>query len=226
MNNRRDFLKTIPVAAAGVLATGGLAATARPVIQTSIDIRQRDAFPAATVYSHLGETLQFYEDLIRGRVSMVNFMSIADEVAFPVTAFMAKVADELGDRLGRDVFIHSITSDPRRDTPRALAAFAREFGDRDGWRFVTSSPEETVALSTRLYRHPPARVATTKKVDIVFYGNGAAGVWGTFPVDIDPADAAERIGWVMPRERGARLRRAGPRRRDEATEVMSHNREL
>ncbi len=224
MHNRREFLKTVPVAAAGCLAVGALEATARPVIQTSIDIRQRDAFPAATVYSHLGETLQFYENLIRGRVSMVNFMSIADEAAFPVTAFMAKVADQLGDRLGRDVFIHSITSDPQRDTPKALLAFAREFGVRDGWRFVTSSQEETVALSTRLYRHPPARVATTKKVDVVFYGNGVAGVWGTFPVNIDPADAADRISWVMPRERAAGLRRAGPRRLDEGADTVSHNR--
>lgn len=225
MTDRRKFLTTMPIAAAGAVAVGSAAAKAPP-IRTEIDVRQRDAFPAVTVYSHLGETLRFYDDLILNKVVMVNFMSIKDEATFPVTKFIASVADRLGDKLGRDVFIHSISVDPENDTPKKLLAFSKQFGMRDGWRFLTSSKEETAALSTRLYRHPPQHSAgAAKKVDIVFYGNGAAGVWGTYPVNIDPADAAERMSWVMPRERVAELRQAGPRRVD-AANAISHNREI
>lgn len=227
MTDRRKFFTALPVAAVGVAATGAVAEAKAPETQTTIDITKRDAFPAAEVFSHLGEKLRFYEDLIDNKVVMVNFMSIESEKEFPITKFMASVADQLGDKLGREVFINSITTDPERDTPKALLAFAKKFGMRDGWRFVTTTNDEVKALSTRLYRHPTHSLSgKPRKVDIVFYGNGGAGVWGTFPTDIQASDAASRIAWVMPRERRAELKQAGPRRLDAATGVVSHNREI
>lgn len=231
MTDRRKFLTGVTAAAAGAMAVETGKAAARPAVpleRTVIDKRKRDSFPAANVTSHLGESLRFYEDLIHDKVVMVNFMSIATEEMFPVTQFIASVAEQLGDRLGRDVFINSVTSDPERDTPRALLDFAKSYGLRDGWRFLTTSTEETTALSLRMYRRRPdlAQQGRAKKVDIVFYGNGSAGVWGTFPVDINPADAASRMSWVMPRERGVGLRRAGPRKLATASPQVSTNREI
>lgn len=227
MTDRRKFLSTLPIAAVGVAATGSIAEAKTPEIQTTIDITKRDAFPAAEVYSHLGEKLRFYEDLIENKVVMVNFMSIESEEQFPITRFIASVADQLGDKLGRDVFINSVTTDPQHDTPKALLAFAKKIGMRDGWRFVTTTNDEVKALSTRLYRHAPHSLSgKPRKVDIVFYGNGGAGVWGTFPTDIQASDAASRLAWVMPRERRADLKQAGPRRLDVAASALSHNREI
>ncbi|HBS33043.1 MAG TPA: hypothetical protein DEA40_15110 [Parvularcula sp.] len=230
MTDRRKFLTTLPAAAAGVAATGSVAQAAVPSVpeaQTTIDITKRDAFPAAEVYSHLGEKLRFYEDLIENKIVMVNFMSIESEKDFPISKFIASVADQLGDKLGREIFINSITTDPAKDTPKALLAFAKKFGMRDGWRFITSTNEEVKALSTRLYRHPAHSITgKPRKVDIVFYGNGKAGVWGTFPTDIQPSDAAGRLAWVMPRERRAELTQAGPRRLDANAGLVSHNREI
>ena len=227
MTDRRKFFTTLPAAAAGVAVTGSIAEAKAPDAQTTIDVTKRDAFPAAEVYSHLGEKLRFYEDLIENKVVMVNFMSIESEKEFPITKFIASVADQLGDKLGRDVFINSVTTDPQNDTPKALLAFARKHGMREGWRFVTTTNDEVKALSTRLYRHPPHSLSgKPRKVDIVFYGNGAAGVWGTFPTDIQATDAASRLAWVMPRERVAELKQAGPRRLDAAAGAVSHNREI
>lgn len=227
MTDRRKFLTTLPAAAAGVAATVSVAQAAVPAAIPVIDIEKRDAFPIAEVYSHLGEKLRFYEDLVENKVVMVNFMSIESEKDFPITKFIASVADELGDKLGRDVFINSITTDPARDTPKALLAFAKKFGLRDGWRFVTTTNEEVQALTTRLYRHPAHSTSgKPRKVDIVFYGNGGAGVWGTFPTSIQPNDAAGRMAWVMPRERRAELKQAGPRRLNADAGTVSHNREI
>lgn len=228
MTDRRKFLKTLPAAAAGAAVTGSVAQAQTPETQTTIDIGVRDAFPAAEVYSHLGEKLRFYEDVIENKVVIVNFMSIKSEEEFPITKFIASVADELGAKLGRDVFINSITTDPENDTPKALLAFAKKQGVmRDGWRFLTTTNAETVALTTRLYRHPPHNLSgKPRTIDVVFYGNGGAGVWGTFPTGIQPSDAAGRLSWVMPRERQAGLKQAGPRRTDIGTGVVSHNREI
>lgn len=229
MTDRRKFFSMLPAAAAGVAATGSVAQAKVnvPEANTTIKVGERDAFPAANVYSHLGENLRFYEDLIENKVVLVNFMSIETEDAFPITKFIASVADELGAKLGKEVFINSITTDPAKDTPKALLAFAKKFGVRDGWRFLTTTNEETIALTTRLYRHTPHNTSgKARTVDIVFYGNGKDGVWGTFPTGIQPSDAAQRVTWVMPRERPVGLKQAGPRRLDAAAGAVSHNREV
>lgn len=227
MTDRRKFLAAAPAAAAGAVLTGSVVQAKSPEVQSVIDTAQRDAFPEATVFSQFGEKLNFYNDLIKDKIVMVNFMTIQSEEQFPMSQFMASVADNLGDKLGKSVFINSITLDPKSDTPKDLLAFAKKVGLREGWRFLTTTPSETMALSTRLYRHPPHNLSgKAKKVDIVFYGNGGAGLWGTFPTGISPADAASRISWVMPKERSAELRRAGPRPLDAAGPMHSTNRDI
>jgi hypothetical protein len=65
-------------------------------------------------------------------------------------------------------------------------------------------------------------------VDVVFYGNGSAGLWGSFPWDIRADDAANRVTWVMPQAApkvGEKLRRAGPRVFD-MKDTRNHNREV
>jgi hypothetical protein len=72
-------------------------------------------------------------------------------------------------------------------------------------------------MTKRIYHsHDHEPVKTERKnpaVDIVFYGNAAAGLWSTFPVDINPDDAVRRVGWVLPgKSSDGSLNRAGPRR--------------
>lgn len=238
MIKRRNILKSISAGAMGLVALGSAAISVRAGWSDKkpppprIDPLERDAFPDVEVLAHTGERLRFYEDLIKDRIVMVNFMSIRGEAYFPVTANLAKVAERLGDKLGREVFMNSITRDLVYDTPERLKAFAEAHGARPGWRFLTASQPVTTALATRLYRclsdpDTICRPAGTKKfVDLVFYGNGAIGLWGAFPGLIDPDDAAQRITWVMPGQKPVGpLRRAGPRRFD-ANQRISHNREI
>ncbi len=243
MEERRKFLKSLGATTVGATAAGvagslavdanGEAAATTPAAPVKIDPRLRDAFPDVEVTAHTGEKFRFYDDLIRDKVVMINFMSTRNEQGFPVTAKMADIAAQLGDRLGKDVFIISISRDPAYDTPRRLAAFAQKHGVGKGWYLVTGTYAAAGALETRMYRHKHESGALTsalctgrdRKVDIVFYGNGGAGVWGTFPVDIRPDDAATRITWVMPGKMPTGApRRAGPRRLN-AAERLSHNRD-
>jgi protein SCO1/2 len=196
-----------------------------------IDPRERDAFPDVEVVAHTGERLRFYEDLVKDKIALVNFMSIRGEAFFPVTANLAKVAERLGDRLGRDVLMSSITRDIGYDTPQRLKAFADAHRVPRGWRFLTGTQSVTTALATRLYRclSSPDTICRApgnrKFVDVVFYGNGGIGLWSAFPGLIDPDDAASRIAWVMPGQKPTGpIRRAGPRRLS-ANERSSHNRE-
>jgi cytochrome oxidase Cu insertion factor (SCO1/SenC/PrrC family) len=227
--NRRKFLAAMPVAAAlGMAAKSALGAEQRtePAAEgAKIDPRKRDAFPDVEVIAHTGERFRFYEDLIKNRIVLVNFMSIRGEDHYPITANLAKVARRLHDKLGGGrVLINSVTRDPDHDTPERLKDFAEAHGVVPGWRLLTGSRHMTDTLALRLYRHHP-HGGYRRVVDVVFYGNGGIGVWGAFPGLIDPDDAATRVTWLMPKKRPAVLRRAGPRR-VAAPGKSSDNREL
>ena len=169
------------------------------------------AIPDVMVVTHDGRLARFYSELISDQVVMINFMSIRNEAKLPISQKMAAIAKRLGPKLGRDIQIISITSDPNADTPEKLAAFHKELGGYEGWTFVTTPPESADALAQRFYRHG-RNVALGGRIDIVQYGNAKVGLWGTFPWDVQVEDAATRVSWVMPSEVAqGEPRRAGPR---------------
>jgi cytochrome oxidase Cu insertion factor (SCO1/SenC/PrrC family) len=168
-------------------------------------------FPNVLVCTHEGREALFYRDLIQGKTVMVNFMSIAGEAANPVTANLARVQAALGDRLGRDAFLVSITIDPERDTPRALRDFAARHGARPGWLFLTGEPAAIELLRGSLFAHPGPHGATHVEdcsLGMVRYGNDAAGLWGSTPAISSAAGLADRLSWVA-----AGRRAEGPPRR-------------
>ncbi len=172
----------------------------------------RGAVPDVTVMTHEGKSMKLYSDLIQDRVVTINFMSIAHESQFPVSRRLSEVAGLLGDRLGRDAFMISITTDPDNDTVEALAAFHRQMGGHAGWTFARVPKQAAALVAQRFYRHG-RDVAAGGRIDIIQYGNAKAGLWGAFPWDIQPRDAAERVTWVMPQAvPQGEPRRAGPRR--------------
>src|SRR5438105_3549747 len=94
-------------------------------------------FPNVPVDTHEGRRVMFYDDLIRDRLVIINFMSIGHDANYPVARNLVEVQRLLGYRLGRDAFLYSVTVDPRRDTVAALRAFAAAAGAGPGWVFLT-----------------------------------------------------------------------------------------
>jgi protein SCO1/2 len=166
-------------------------------------------FPNVVVVTHEGRRALFYNDLLRGRVVLVNCMSIANDAAYPVTENLARVQRLLGERAGRDVFIYSITVDPVRDTPRALAEFAEARGVGPGWLFLTGTSETVDTLRGRLFADAGGHAhhkggAQDCSMGLVRYGNEAVGVWGSVPAKTDPEWIVRRLSWVTPREHAPR----------------------
>src|SRR5213592_3617451 len=52
------------------------------------------------------------------------------------TQNLVQVQKLLADRVGRDLFMYSITLDPKQDTPEVLNAYAKTFGVGPGWKFL------------------------------------------------------------------------------------------
>ncbi len=191
--------------------------------QKIIDRVHNQGFPDVVVTAHTGQRHRFFDELVRDRLVLINFMSTRGEAEFPITANMAKLVHGFADRIGRDLFALSISYDPEFDTPDRLAEHASHFNAPPGWQFVSAAPEDIVALSYRLYR-TEGRPQRRMHADLIHYGNAQVGLWGTLSAEISDLEfAMARISSVFPGQVVAgELRRAGPRRIDEPGLAYSH----
>jgi protein SCO1/2 len=99
-----------------------------------------------------GRKIRFYSDMLKDRVVVANVMYANCKDACPlITKQLTEVKDELGELFGKKVFFVSITSDPTRDTPRAMKRYAQEqHADVAGWTFLTGSKSNVEVVLKRL----------------------------------------------------------------------------
>ena len=108
-------------------------------------------FPNLPVVTQDGKTLRFYDDLLKGKIVVINFIYTSCQDICPIaTARLAQVEEKLGEQMGRDFFFISMTVDPERDTPARLKEYADAFGAGPGWFFLTGKPEDIRAINYKL----------------------------------------------------------------------------
>jgi len=135
--------------------------------------------------------VQFFDDLLRGKTVMINFMLTTCRDTCPmVTANLARVQQLLGDRVGRSINMISLSVDPTHDQPARLREFAANFGAGAGWYFLTGAPAEIEPLLRRLaaYTSDPSDHST-----MLILGNVEAGVWTKMLAMSEPADIARAV---------------------------------
>ena len=135
----------------------------------------KNYFPNLPVVTQDGKTLRFYDDLIKGKIVIVDFIYTNCPTLCPLTtARMAEVQDLLGDRLGRDIFIYSISLDPENDTPEKLKKYAEAFAARPGWLFLTGNPEELKLIRWKLGERSRT---LNEHIAFAMLGNDTTGEW-------------------------------------------------
>src|SRR5262249_35219333 len=116
-----------------------------------------------------------YDDLIKGKIVIVSFIYTSCPDICPIsTARLTQVEDKLGDRMGKDFFIISMTVDPENDTPERLKEYSKAFGTGPGWTFVTGKPEDVRAINAKLGDR--SKKLADHRNEIVL-GNDATGQW-------------------------------------------------
>ncbi|MEQ1894158.1 MAG: SCO family protein [Planctomycetota bacterium] len=106
-----------------------------------------DYFPNVELTTQDGQKVRFYDDLIAGKVVCVNFIYTSCPDACPLeTARLVEVQDILGERVGRDVFMYSISIDPEHDTPEVLKEYSERFQIGPGWTFLTGTEQDVLLL--------------------------------------------------------------------------------
>jgi len=92
-----------------------------------------------------GRKVRFYSDVLEGRTVLINVIYTNCKDACPlITQQLNDVRKRIPELFGKQVFFVTLTSDPKRDTPKALKAFAqKQSADVEGWTFLTG-PKERV----------------------------------------------------------------------------------
>jgi protein SCO1/2 len=151
--------------------------------------------------THEGKRVRFYDDLIKGKISIINFMyASCDKLCPRSTACLAKVQDLLGDRLGRDMFMYSFTLKPEMDTPEKLAAYAKANGARKGWYFLTGDEYDLTSIRFKLFRldDPMLDFSVDIHASMLRIINDNNNRWTSWVLPDPPQLIREVISWVDP----------------------------
>jgi len=122
-----------------------------------------------------GKKVRFYSDVLKGKTVIVNaFFTSCTSVCPPMNRNMEKIQEALGDRVGRDVFLVSMTVDPETDTPARMKEYAKKFHAGSGWIFLTGKKEN---LDWALYKLGQYVESKDDHQTVLIIGNEPTGLW-------------------------------------------------
>ena len=100
------------------------------------------SIPDVQVLDQNGQKKKFYTDLVKGKTVVINLVFTTCKAMCPLLgANFSKLQTALGDRLGKDVFLISVSTDPETDSPEKFKAWGERFKVQNGWTLVTGDKE-------------------------------------------------------------------------------------
>jgi protein SCO1/2 len=119
--------------------------------------------------------MRFYSDLLKGKTVIIDsFFATCQGSCLPMNRNLEKVQEALGDRLGKDAYILSISVDPTVDTPPALKAYSKKLNARTGWFFLTGDKANIDFVLKKLGQFVDDK---QDHLNIFIIGNERTGLW-------------------------------------------------
>ncbi|MGH9968679.1 MAG: SCO family protein [Pyrinomonadaceae bacterium] len=154
--------------------------TRHPAMQTGA-VTEGTQSPAQKYFTDVelmnqnGEKMRLYSDLLKGRVVVINsFFATCNGSCLPMNRNMEKIQEAMGDRMGRQVYLISISVDPITDTPERLKEYADRFHAKPGRYFITGKKENVDFALNKLGQYVAIR---EDHLNIFIIGNEATGLW-------------------------------------------------
>jgi protein SCO1 len=161
---------------------------------------RRKYFPDVELQTHRGESVRFYQDLVKDKSVVFSFMyATCEGICVPTTANLRRVHKLLAARMGKDLHFYSFTLRPEVDTVAVLQRYAAEQKVGAGWSLLTGTPDDLERLRRSLgFTDPdPVRDADrTNHAGVLKYGNEPKMYWGGCPALIKPELIAENISRI------------------------------
>lgn len=122
-----------------------------------------------------GEKMRLYSDLLKDKVVVIDFFfATCQGVCLPLNRNLQKLQEALGDRVGKDVHLISVSVDPAEDTPTRLKAYAAKLDARRGWYFLTGEKANVDFALRKLGGYVDDKQDHT---NIFIIGNERTGLW-------------------------------------------------
>lgn len=135
----------------------------------------RKYFSDVELINQDGQKMRFYSDVLKDKVVIINtFFATCTGSCPPMNRNLERVQEALGDRLGKDAFLVSISVDPETDTPLRLKEYGRRFHARPGWIFLTGKQEN---VDWALYKLGQYVASKGDHSNIIIVGNEPKGLW-------------------------------------------------
>lgn len=145
------------------------------VMKVSDDSPAHKYFTDVELINQDGKKVRFYSDVLKGKTVVINaFFTTCTSVCPPMNRNMERIQQALGDRVGRDVFLVSITVDPTVDTPIKLKEYAQKFHAGSGWIFLTGKKEN---IDWALYKVGQYVETKDDHTTVIIIGNETTGLW-------------------------------------------------
>jgi len=196
MNRRRFFIG----AGAAALAPFALAVpgNAGELPQDGVDW-----FTNVPVQTQDGRTLRFYDDVMKGKILVINFFFTDCDNLCPIaTDNLVRVQELLGDRVGKDIRFVSISLQPEHDTPEVMAEYAKKHGVGPGWLFLTGKRDDIELLRHRLGFwdiSPEVDADPEQHLGTVRIANEPMHRWAMSPSLLNPSALVRAVNRVIPR---------------------------
>ncbi|HYO83420.1 MAG TPA: SCO family protein [Bryobacteraceae bacterium] len=154
--------------------------------------------PNCTVTDQDGKSYRFYEDLVKGKMVLINmFYANCTGICPRMTSRLASVQKELmadmGDRMGKDLFIYSISMKPEEDTQSRLKHYTQMHGIKPqaGWLLLRAERPDMELLRERLgFKESDVLLDSdiNQHTGMVRYGSDVYDKWSSAPL-LGPTDA-------------------------------------
>jgi protein SCO1/2 len=146
-----------------------------PAVSASAPSPAEKYFSDVELINQDGQKMRFYSDVLKDKVVVINtFFTTCTSVCPPMNRNLERVQEALGDRLGKNAFLVSISVDPEMDTPPRLKDYSQRFHARPGWVFLTGKKEN---VDWALYKLGQYVETKDNHTTIIIIGNEPKGLW-------------------------------------------------
>ena len=153
--------------------------------------KARNYFTDLAVIAQDGKERRFFSDVLQDKVVLIYLFFTNCENTCPViNQKLAGVQDLLGDRVGTDITLISITTDPAHDTPSVVKEYSENFAPRTGWLFLSGEPRNIDTIVRRLGNTSPDPKA---HITFLTVGNVATAKWTRLRPTASEAEIAEML---------------------------------
>lgn len=153
----------------------------------------REHFPNVLLVTQDKKTVRFYDDLIKNKVLIIQFMfTNCEQYCLMVTPNLVRVQTELQKHAAGRVTMISITVDPVHDTPGVLKEYTTKFRVQPGWQFLTGQKKDIDEIRRGLGVYDP----DDKKIEhmnVLTIGKESSGQWLAIEGLAKPDDIVQTV---------------------------------